>query len=390
MQRFQIPARENWPAIVESQGFPFHSFGKRPEAAVGTYWYEGAYYALSLDEVNVIEKATEELHARCLDAVAYVVKRPELMSRLQIPMSYHDMVKNSWDSADPSLYGRFDLAFDGVSAPKLLEYNADTPTTLVESSVVQWFWLKDQFLDKGKKSDQFNSIHEKLIDRLKEILPGMKPGKKLFFSALKDNLEEFATVEYLRDLAVQAGFETEFIYLEDVGWNEQWGKFVDLNENPIDYWFKLYPWEWIAGEEFGKHMPRASETMGIIEPPWKMVLSNKGILPILWQLFPEHPNLLPSFWAYDPILENSFVEKPMLGREGGNIKLTSPQRKLEVPGPYDGQTIFQGLFKLPVFDENYMTLGSWVIGDRSAGICVREDDQPIIINRSRLVPHLFQ
>jgi glutathionylspermidine synthase len=36
------------------------------------------------------------------------------------------------------LYGRFDLAYRGDGPPKLLEYNADTPTALFEAAVVQW------------------------------------------------------------------------------------------------------------------------------------------------------------------------------------------------------------------------------------------------------------
>lgn len=397
MQRFEIEEREGWPAIVESQGFPFHSFGKRPDAeggiCRGTYWYERAYYELSLNEVNVIEQATEELHRLCLRAVEHVSKRPHLLTRLGIDSRFHKMIQMSWERGDPALYGRFDLAYDGASPPKILEYNADTPTTLVETSIVQYFWLQDMFHKKGNATaDQFNSIHEKLIERFRELAVKMpKNGNDtLYFSALQDNIEEFATVEYLRDLASQAGMKTEFLYLEDIGWNEQWNRYVDLNESPIHFWFKLYPYEWMVAEDFGNHLPKVSETTGILEPPWKMILSNKGILPILWELFPDHPNLLPAYWEYDSRLGDSFVEKPILGREGGNINLHSPSMSLAMPGPYAGvPKVFQKYAELPRFGEHYATIGSWVIGDKSAGVCIREDDKPIIVNTSRLVPHSF-
>ena len=34
----------------------------------------------------------------------------------------------------------------------------------------------------------------------------------------------------------------------------------------------------------------------LIEPPWKAILSNKGVLPLLWQRHEGHPNLLPAFF----------------------------------------------------------------------------------------------
>ena len=59
------------------------------------------------------------------------------------------------------------------------------------------------------------------------------------------------------------------------------------DNQPLGAVFKLYPWEWMVREEFGKHLGAASTLW--IEPPWKMPLSNKGILPVLWKLYPRHP-----------------------------------------------------------------------------------------------------
>lgn len=185
----------------------------------------------------------------------------------------------SWERDDFSVYGRFDFAFDSASPPKLLEYNADTPTALLEAAVVQWFWLQDT----RPTSDQFNSIHERLIAAWQRW-----GGQALHFSAIKDHVEDEQTVLYLRDTAEQAGVATRFVHVEDIGWNG--ADFVDLTEAPITQCFKLYPWEWLWHEEFGAHLAR--ETTRFIEPMWKMLLSNKGLLPILWELFPGHPNLL--------------------------------------------------------------------------------------------------
>ena len=191
--------------------------------------------------------------------------------------------------------------------PKLLEYNADTPTALLEASVVQWFWLQELH----PHADQFNSIHERLIEAWRRWA-----GKTIYFSSIKEHSEDEQTVLYLRDTCEQAGVKTKPVYIEDIGWDEREKHFVDLDGMTIEHCFKLYPWEWLWHEEFGKNL--AHDCIQLIEPSWKMLLSNKGLLPILWELFPDHPNLLPAFETSAP-LGNSYIRKPKLSREGSNV-----------------------------------------------------------------------
>jgi len=106
------------------------------------------------------------------------------------------VILKSWERDDFSLYGRFDLSYDGSTPPKLLEYNADTPTALVESAVAQWFWLQETH----PHADQFNSIHERLIEAWKRW-----QGKTVHFSGIKGHAEDEMTVLYLRDTCEQAG-----------------------------------------------------------------------------------------------------------------------------------------------------------------------------------------
>ncbi|OGG60762.1 hypothetical protein A2765_01450 [Candidatus Kaiserbacteria bacterium RIFCSPHIGHO2_01_FULL_56_24] len=392
MQRTAIDERPNWKETVESQGFPFHTAGVRPDGDItsGTYWNERVYYELTSAQVDELEDATNELHARCLDAVGHMCANPDLLRKLAIPEAFHAYIIESWKRRDPSIYGRFDLAYDGKSPPKLLEYNGDTPTTLIETSVIQWHWLEDRF--RGKPAaDQFNSVHEKLIEAWKNLSTKMSKGTPLYFAAIKDNVEEYATVEYLRDTAHQAGLKTEFIYLQDLGWDSARKVFVGNDGQPINYCFKLYPWEWMFQEEFGQHLLTAACDTGFIEPPWKAVLSNKGILPILWELFPEHPNLLPAFWQEDPRLGDSYIVKPIMGREGANMRIVSPGADAATDGDYGDQPmIYQKLASLGIRDGNHISIGSWVVAGEAAGICVREDTSKIIVDKSPLVPHIFR
>src|SRR5581483_6616424 len=159
MRRESIAPRPDWPAKVEALGLDFHT-GEDGEP----YWWEAACYAFSAAEVDELEAAAEALHGMCLDAVDRLVEAGDF-SRLDIPEPYWDWIARSWRRRDPDVYGRFDLAYDGAGPPRLLEYNADTPTALIEAAVVQWYWLEERM----PEADQFNSIHEKLIARWREL-----------------------------------------------------------------------------------------------------------------------------------------------------------------------------------------------------------------------------
>lgn len=375
--------RPDWVKTVEDLGFSFHSCGKKTDEPIGTYWDESIYYTFDLKDVEILEKATEELHEMCLHVVKNI---DEESLNLFVPKEFQNSVISSIKEEHPHLYGRMDLAYDGINPPKLLEYNADTPTTLIESSIIQWNWLQEEFPKKAESGNQFNSIHEKLIDRFKFIKTLLKDNV-LHFSSIKNNLEEFSTVEYLRDLAVQADINTKFIHMEDISITNY---NLSDDSNPITHWFKLYPWEWLVKEEFGKYL--ISTDVGIIEPLWKMILSNKILLTQLWKHFPNHPYLLEAYLDEGKTpSSDSWVKKPALGREGGNISIINNNiLETSTTGIYDkDKFVYQRKFELPRFDNQYMMLGSWVIGDEAAGILIRENDSPIITNTSKVVPHYF-
>ena len=123
------------------------------------YWDESAYYEFTEPEIDALEAATYALDKLCLAAVEHVIDHDQF-DRFLIPDQYRDFIRQSWEHDEHTIYGRFDLAFDGDFPPKLLEYNADTPTALLEAAVIQWFWLKDVF----PQARQFNSIHERLLE----------------------------------------------------------------------------------------------------------------------------------------------------------------------------------------------------------------------------------
>jgi glutathionylspermidine synthase len=382
MRRIACPERDNWQATAAGAGFDFHTIdGER-------YWDERAYYAFTLDEIErAIEQPTGEIDAMCLELVGRAVDDESYLRRLKIPEAFWPLISESWHRDEPSLYGRLDFSFGGREHAKLLEYNADTPTSIFEAAVFQWTWL-EQSIERNiipKRSDQFNSIHERLIEAWKKL----GAGRHLHLAGETENTEDAGTLAYLEDTARQGGLATTLIDIRDIGLADD-GSFVDLDNRGIELAFKLYPWEWMFQDTFGAHLKQAPTRW--IEPPWKALLSNKGILPLLWEMFPGHPNLLPAFFEDDPnaaSLGASFVRKPIYSREGANVALISAGvTVVEQAGPYGAEGfIRQALAPLPEFSGQYPVLGSWLVDHTPCGLSIREDKNPITGNTSRFLPH---
>lgn len=379
--------------MADEFGFKFHTmYGEK-------YWDESAYYQFTLAQIEQgIEDPTEDIHQMCLAVVNEVIQNDDLMKRFAIPESQWSFIRQSWQNGDPSLYSRLDFAYDGTGVAKLYENNADTPTSIYESAFWQWLWLENKVDDRNlpSSSDQFNSIQEKLVNRFKELY-ALNPERILHFSCCKDTEEDRGTVQYLEDCAIAAGIETKFVYIEDIGISAQ-DEFTDLDDQVITWMFKLYPWEFMFEDEFGEYLGK--QNIRWLEPPWKAILSNKALLPMLWKLFPDHPNLLPSFFEDELHLvpnDMQLVKKPIFSREGANISFTDhagvnicDDVLTASDGPYGEEGfVYQQRYDLPVFDNNHTLIGSWLIDDQAAGISIREDHSAITQDMSRYLPHII-
>ncbi|CUS43381.1 MAG: glutathionylspermidine synthase family protein [Pseudomonadota bacterium] len=386
MRRITLEPRADWRAKADAIGFVYHDTGGAP------YWDESAAYAFTLEEIEErIEPAAEQLHALCLDLVEQVVRDEALLTRLAIPAEQHELVAESWRTRQPSLYGRFDLAYDGTGPAKLYEYNADTPTSVFECATFQWLWL-EELLKAGTlpvNTDQFNSLFDRLRDRFATIFP---TGGFVHFSADGDAVEDRQTVRFFEDLATQAGIEPKFVRMGDIGLNAD-GKFVDADGFELQAAFKLYPWEFMFREEYAPRLAKAGVRW--IEPAWKAILSNKGILPLLWERHPGHPNLLPAFFDDDPAvtsLGENYVRKPLFSREGANILVSrAGTEETVLDEGYGAEGHIRQAYHPPaMFDGRYPVIGAWIVGDEPAGIGVREDDGVVTRNLARFVPHFIE
>jgi glutathionylspermidine synthase len=378
--------RAEWRQQANSLGFRFHTSDGRP------YWDESVHYRFSLAQIDDdIEKPTQEIHELCMDLVSRAVRNEDYLQRLAIPERYWNYIRNSWTRGDPHIYGRMDFAYDGEGPAKLYELNYDTPTSLYEAAVFQWIWLQE-CIQQGRLpagTDQFNSLQEKLLLAFTALAP--KVGDLMHFASVRDSEEDRATVDYLADLATQAGIRTRYLAIEDIGRTAE-GRYTDCENRVIDTIFKLYPWEFLFADEFAQYLESSGTSW--FEPAWKAILSNKGALALLWELHPNHPNLLPTFFE-EPggagALPSGWVRKPLCSREGANVELVTDQgERLEAPGAYsDFPYVRQAYHALPKFADSYALIGSWVIGDRPAGIGIREDSSLITRDTARFVPHIL-
>lgn len=289
------------------------------------------------DEVVLVASATadayyeaaNELFDMFVAAGQHVIDQNRF-AELGIPDNLTALIRLSWDDERHiHLYGRFDLAEIGDaqtgSQIKLIEFNADTATCLPETAVVQYAHLLANGLDE---SHQFNALFETLTSQFEEILahnPDLQPT--LLLSAIRDNPEDDANVALLGEAAREAGFDTEFDFVDNVEFSADEGIFWQNPKNgqfeKMDFWFKLIPWESIAEDE-PELLDILTEIVRkrlavVLNPAYALLFQSKHMLKILWELYPNHPLLLET--DTKPLPGKQCVEKALFGREGANIRL---------------------------------------------------------------------
>ena len=399
MRKMPNTARPDWRDRAEAAGFAFHTMHGEP------YWDETSAYAFSLEEIEGrIEDPATALHAMVREAVDRVAGDDALMARLGIPDAFMDAVAGSWRAAEGELYGRFDLSYDGAGPAKLLEYNADTPTSLFETASFQWDWLTEA-RDGGlipAGADQLNGLFEALTQRLRDLLPS---GAHVHFAAAEGNVEDYATVETMAYAAREAGLGAHYVDLSAIGFDPS-GRLVDADALVIGTLFKLYPWEDLLRDDEAAALIDSGTRL--LEPPWKAIASNKGLLPVLWEMFEGHENLAASFFldeverddaAYERArscgaFARGQVRKPIFSREGGSVDILGPDGAAIARAPsraYDDHPkIVQDYVPLPRVDGFHPVLGAWIVGETCVALGIREDASEITGDLSRFKPHYIE
>ena len=283
---------------------------------------------VSEKEANAYYEAANELYDMYVNAAQHVIDN-NLFHEIGIPFNLVDIIKNSWENdVHWHLYGRFDLAggLDGKPI-KLIEFNADTPTAVFETAIIQWAMLKLNHMDEAA---QFNGLYESLKQNFKRLITlgdedadfdELYEGWGILFSSIAGSIEDEQTVKLLQYIAKEAGFVTDFAYVDEVVFNDDEGIFK--NDANFEYWFKLVPWESIAIDEGELALILSNIVKNqkaiIINPAYTLLFQSKGILKILWDLYPNHPLLLET--SNEPLKGKKYVKKPVFGREGANVSI---------------------------------------------------------------------
>ena len=377
---------------LEELGFSWHT------DTDGTKYVSNALVKISQDEAEAYYTATNEIYDMYVEAAEYVIEN-DLFFDLGIPFNLVESIKKSWENdVHWHIYGRFDLA-GGLDAQdiKLIEFNADTPTSLFETALLQWALLKHNNMDESK---QFNNVYEAITNNFKRLITLFEDtdsfdekydGWKILFSSISGNDEEEATTRLLQQMATDAGFNTAFEYLENTHFDED--GIYDADENSYEYWFKLYPWEDIAIDE-----PELATTLSnimqnqkaiILNPAYTLLFQSKGMLKILSDLFPDSPYLLKT--SFEPLKGIKQVQKAVFGREGANTKIINADSTIieQTDGPYDNyKKIYQEYVDFPKDKDGLKYQAGVFFAYEACGMSFRKGSE-IMDNMSKFVGHII-
>ncbi len=380
-------------AYLEELGFTWHTDSDE------TPYLADVLVEVTEEEAEAYYEAGNELYEMYVAAGEHVIAN-NLFHEIGIPFNLVELIKESWENeVHWHLYGRFDLAggIDGKPI-KLLEFNADTPTALFETAIVQWAILKRNGLDEMA---QFNGVYDALLENFKRLVTLEESvesfheryeGWRFLFTSIRGNAEEENTVRLLQYIAAEAGYETEFAYIDEIEFDGEEGIFYEgVN---YELWFKLIPWEAIALEEPDLAMLLTqivrNQKAIIFNPAYTLMFQSKGMLKILWDLYPGHPLLLES--SFEPLAGKMQVKKPFFGREGGNVAILESDGSTvvtDLQGEYANfPMLYQEYVELPSDSEGRRYQAGLFFAYESCGLGYRRGGE-ILDNLSKFVGHVI-
>lgn len=390
--------RPGWEQIIRTEGLVF----SQDFEGDAHYWNEHAAYSFTRGETLWLQDCIAQAHAMCLEAIEHIIKGP-LLHRLGLPDQAIRLALDSWRRRETDFYGRFDFIYNSDDdSLKLLEYNADTPTGMVEAAISQSTWFSDKKMHL-QGFEEWNDIGAAFVTRWQE-LKARTQHPVLHLACVNDDInpsgEDKANLAVVAHAATLAGWETHIIDIDRLYWNKKTKTWEDEAGRRVHNLFKLYPWEDMVEDEYGKLLAQSGYKAmeHWFEPAWKMFLSNKVLMVALWELFPHHPLLVPAYLD-SPRDLTDWVKKPLFGREGDGITIHAPSFGVHVANTdgYMSETatkdeyIYQAYVQTPNYkgknqEPNHPLLGAWVVNGQSVGFAVRESDGYITDYHSRFVP----
>lgn len=348
-----------------------------------------------------IADATERLGAIIGKAVRIARQGgEELFRELGLPEATWRAVRIAVSEGQPTVVGRFDFAWTDEGL-KMLEFNADTPTSIVEA-----FHVNGRICAEYGMADPNEGMAAHIGEAFREAaeayrLDGYRTDS-IVFSALDWHEEDAGTTRYVMRQSGLAG--ARFAALADLRvYGDRLCLLRDGEHEPIDLLYRLHALEKLAedrdtdGYPTGAHVLDmiAERKLAILNPPSALIAQTKALQALIWnlyeagQFYAEEEREAIRAYMLPTYLENRFegrcayVTKPILGREGGGVTL------YEADGTFlerDGETlyweqpmIYQQRVELPVVPVRHeggtadarLLWGSFLIGGRASAIVAR-------------------
>lgn len=384
------------------------------------YWQEDIIYALSLSEEMKLREATLDVHAMMLNAVAHILSTPRLREATGLSEHALHLAEQSFVRQEPSMYGRLDFIQDDKGDWRFMEYNADTPTGMIESVLIQHRFLKNN------NQESIHHVFDALVERLTWLRERTGEDRPVLHLAALDESEmidpETGDVYYsdpnmgedinnarvVGRAAREAGWDTVEVLMNELYVDDN--KLYDPDGQQIHHIYKIYPWEDLSEDanENGELLVTDElydSVTSWLEPAWKMIASNKVLLVALWELYPNHPNLIYSSMTRGDLF--NYVKKPIFGREGDGITIYAPSFNIKesytegriTPITRDEDYIYQEFIDTPSFDGNTTMIGSWVVGQElpdnphavmSSGFALRESNYRVTNGSARFASTIIE
>ena len=367
---------------------------KKKELPPQLQWFSGEdYFSEELfgfysSEIENLKYITQEAFSIFEKATDKIIREKQL-DYLDIPSFFHKTIETSWQNKfdHPFLYGRFDIngGLDNKEA-KIIEFNADTCSTLPETI----YWQQTQLKEVTGMKEQFNSLFEDMGSILERIKTKITFEDPYFLASSFGHKEDQLNCNTILDIASKKGFKCYYTDLENVTFSEDEGIFYEIGGEyqPVDVWFKMIPWDWIFNEE-----PELAKTLAsivekklvfILNPPYTAIWQNKKFLAYITTHFPN--KYIAETYLNQSQLQG-YVEKPIYGRLGENIKIVS-NGEFKSKGDYAFQEkVYQKYYPLPFDSELFFYQIGMFFTSKPSALNLRTQDSKIITDDCEFMSH---
>ncbi|MFT6204056.1 MAG: glutathionylspermidine synthase [Spirosomataceae bacterium] len=358
------------------------------------------------EELDLLTTQSHKAREIFEDATDRVIRKNQL-GEFGVPTYFQEAIIKTWQEKEnhPLLLGRFDLCggFDRFfSLPKVIEFNADTCTTIPESTI----WQDLQMKKNGTSFQQLNTTSddlEKIIQKITLKIAGDLniPTKEInFLGTSLDYIEDRENVLTVLD-AIPAENKNNpsvaYRPLADLTFDAKEGIFYELPNGEflkVDIMFKMIPWDWIFANEPELAKLLASIIMKdqcvIVNPPYTTLWQNKKFLSYITKYYPNN-GVIAETYDEQYNYGNSFVKKPIYGRLGENISvIKNGKTVVNSSGDFESQQmVYQNYYPLLKDTDGY----SYQIGiftnavNKASGLNFRYQKSEIITDECDFMAH---